>query len=153
MLSHEVVDAVRKRQFHIWTVKNIDEGIELLTGMPAGERAQDGTYPENSVHGRAIAWGVRGENAWERGAGLYIIHPNYQKRKSVLKAAFRPFFYGPRVFARYEIWRASRGVYGQIKQAPFCAVILSRCTYFQRHGQGWPLVFRKTRHRGYLAFS
>ena len=54
MLSHEVVDAVRKRQFHIWTVKNIDEGIELLTGMPAGERAQDGTYPENSVHGRAM---------------------------------------------------------------------------------------------------
>ena len=54
MLSHEVVDAVRKRQFHIWTVKNIDEGIELLTGMPAGERAQDGTYPEKSVHGRAM---------------------------------------------------------------------------------------------------
>lgn len=54
MLDHEVVEAVRKKQFHIWTVKNIDEGIELLTGLPAGTRKADGSYPEDSVHGRAM---------------------------------------------------------------------------------------------------
>ena len=54
MLDHEVVEAVRKKQFHIWTVKTIDEGIELLTGLPAGTRQTDRSYPENSVHGRAM---------------------------------------------------------------------------------------------------
>ena len=55
MLSHDVVDAVRKKQFHIWSVKNIDEGIELLTGVPAGKRSADGTYPPDTIHGRAMA--------------------------------------------------------------------------------------------------
>ena len=54
MLEHHVVEAIRKKQFHIWTVKTIDEGIELLTGVPAGVCRADGTYPENSVHGRAM---------------------------------------------------------------------------------------------------
>ena len=54
MLDHQVVEAIRKKQFHIWTVKTIDEGIELLTGVPAGVCRADGTYPENSVHGRAM---------------------------------------------------------------------------------------------------
>ena len=54
MRDHHVVEAIRKKQFHIWTVKTIDEGIELLTGVPAGVCRADGTYPENSVHGRAM---------------------------------------------------------------------------------------------------
>jgi lon-related putative ATP-dependent protease len=55
MLSHEVVDAVRKNRFHIWSVKTIDEGIELLTGIPAGKRSADGSYPPDTIHGRAMA--------------------------------------------------------------------------------------------------
>lgn len=35
MLKEEVVDAVRKGEFHIWTVGSIEEGIEILTGVPA----------------------------------------------------------------------------------------------------------------------
>jgi lon-related putative ATP-dependent protease len=50
MLSDEVVDAVSDGQFHVWAVATIDEGIELLTGRPAGERQTDGTYPPDTVH-------------------------------------------------------------------------------------------------------
>jgi lon-related putative ATP-dependent protease len=52
MLREDVVQAVREGQFHIYSVKTIDEGIELLTGVPAGERQADGTYPEGTVNYR-----------------------------------------------------------------------------------------------------
>lgn len=51
MLSDEVVAAVRDGRFHIWSVETIDEGIEILTGMPAGERKEDGSWPEDTVNG------------------------------------------------------------------------------------------------------
>ncbi len=37
MLSDEVVEAVRRRRFHVWAVRSVDEGIELLTGRPAAQ--------------------------------------------------------------------------------------------------------------------
>jgi len=49
MLKEEVVEAVREGKFHIYAVKTIDEGIEILTGMKAGSRRSDGTFEENSV--------------------------------------------------------------------------------------------------------
>jgi len=49
MLKDEVLEAVKKNQFHIYAIKNIDEGLELLSGMPAGEIGEDGNYPEGSV--------------------------------------------------------------------------------------------------------
>jgi lon-related putative ATP-dependent protease len=52
MLRDEVVQAVAEGKFHIWPVRTVDEGIEILTGVPAGERAEDGSYPEDSVNGR-----------------------------------------------------------------------------------------------------
>lgn len=52
MLSQEVVKAVRSGRFHIWTVSTIEEGIEVLTGMPAGERSADGRYSEGSLFDR-----------------------------------------------------------------------------------------------------
>src|SRR5581483_11698301 len=55
MLDDEVVEAVRDDRFHVWAVKSIDEGIELLTGRPAGRRAADGSYPAESVHGLVAA--------------------------------------------------------------------------------------------------
>ena len=54
MLKEEVVEAIRAGKFHVWPVQTIDEGIEVLTGVPAGVRGTDGTYPEESVHGRVI---------------------------------------------------------------------------------------------------
>jgi len=50
MLEQEVIDAVLAGQFHIWAVHSIDEGIELLTGVPAGQRDPEGQYPEGTVH-------------------------------------------------------------------------------------------------------
>jgi lon-related putative ATP-dependent protease len=50
MLDEEVIEAVRAGQFHVWAVRTIDEGIELLTGRAAGQRAEEGQYPEGSVH-------------------------------------------------------------------------------------------------------
>jgi predicted ATP-dependent protease len=52
MLSHEVVDSVRAGRFHIWSARTVDEGIELLTGMPAGERGTDGSSLQGSLHAR-----------------------------------------------------------------------------------------------------
>jgi lon-related putative ATP-dependent protease len=54
MLDEEVVDAVAAGRFHVYPVSTIEEGIEILTGTPAGERAEDGTYPEGSVFGRVV---------------------------------------------------------------------------------------------------
>jgi lon-related putative ATP-dependent protease len=51
MLKDDVIQAVREGKFHIWSVKTIDEGIEVLTGIPADSRNEDGTYPEGSIHG------------------------------------------------------------------------------------------------------
>jgi predicted ATP-dependent protease len=50
MLREEVVAAVKQDQFHIYSARTVDEGIEILTGVPAGERQKDGTYPENTVN-------------------------------------------------------------------------------------------------------
>lgn len=55
MLKKEIVDAVKKGRFHIWQVSHVDEGIEILTGVPAGEQAPDGTFPEDSINGRVQA--------------------------------------------------------------------------------------------------
>jgi hypothetical protein len=55
MLKPEVVEAVSNRQFNVWAVTRVDEAIELLTGMPAGERQPDGTFARESVHGRVAA--------------------------------------------------------------------------------------------------
>ncbi len=49
-LNDEVVTAVEEGRFHIYGVSTIDEGIEVLTGIPAGERREDGAYPEGTIH-------------------------------------------------------------------------------------------------------
>jgi lon-related putative ATP-dependent protease len=51
MLSDEVVTAARDGSFHVWAVETIDEGIELLTGHPAGEPDAEGAYPPGTVNG------------------------------------------------------------------------------------------------------
>jgi len=51
MLRKDVVAAVQDGKFHIHPVQTIDQGIEILTGMPAGEKNPDGTYPPGTVNG------------------------------------------------------------------------------------------------------
>ncbi len=50
MLKQEVVDAVAEGKFHIYPVRTVDEGIEILTGVAAGKRNPDGTWPEGTVN-------------------------------------------------------------------------------------------------------
>lgn len=50
MLRKDVVEAVKKGKFHVYSVKTIDEGIEILTGKKAGEKKQDGTYPKGTIN-------------------------------------------------------------------------------------------------------
>jgi hypothetical protein len=50
MLNEEVVAAVAEGKFHVYAVKTVEEGIEILTGMPAGERGEDGNYPEGTIN-------------------------------------------------------------------------------------------------------
>jgi predicted ATP-dependent protease len=49
MLKDDVVNAVRNGSFHVWAARTVDEGMQLLTGLPAGERDADGTYPEGTL--------------------------------------------------------------------------------------------------------
>ena len=50
MLKEEVVEAAKAGKFRIYPVRTIDEGIEILTGVPAGTRREDGTYEEGTVN-------------------------------------------------------------------------------------------------------
>jgi predicted ATP-dependent protease len=52
MLKSDVVDAIRRGQFNVWAVSTIEQGIELLTDMPAGKLRKDGTYPEGTLFRR-----------------------------------------------------------------------------------------------------
>ena len=53
MLREDVIKAVQDGKFHIYAVKTIDEGIEILTGMSAGDKKPGGRYPEGTVNYRA----------------------------------------------------------------------------------------------------
>jgi len=50
MLKEEVVEAVRAGKFHIYPVETVDEGIEILTGLPAGKLRPDGTFPPGTIN-------------------------------------------------------------------------------------------------------
>jgi predicted ATP-dependent protease len=50
MLREDVVEAVDAGQFAIYAVSHIDEGIEILTGVKAGERGPDGKFPEGTIN-------------------------------------------------------------------------------------------------------
>ena len=50
VLKQEVVEAVREGKFSIYTIDTMEEGLELLAGMPAGELQEDGTYPEGTIN-------------------------------------------------------------------------------------------------------
>ncbi len=50
MLKEEILEAVRGGTFSVYSIKSIDEGIEVLTGAKAGQRRDDGTYEEGTVN-------------------------------------------------------------------------------------------------------
>ncbi len=52
MLKDEVVEAVGKGQFHIWAIDTVEEGLKILTGIPAGERDSKGKFPRDTIYYR-----------------------------------------------------------------------------------------------------
>jgi predicted ATP-dependent protease len=50
MLEEEVVEAVREGKFHIYAVSAVDQAMEILTGLPAGEKKPDGTFEEGTLN-------------------------------------------------------------------------------------------------------
>ncbi len=78
MLRRDVVSAVEEGRFHIYAVSTIDEGMEVLTGVAAGGRREDGTYFEETV--------------------------NYQVNKQLQEMATRlKHFYGPTTEEKPEV--------------------------------------------------
>lgn len=49
-LADEVIDSVRKGKFHIYAVRTIEEGIEILTGVPAGKKDKNGHFPLGTIN-------------------------------------------------------------------------------------------------------
>lgn len=52
MLHREVVEAVRKRRFHVFAVQHVDQAMEILTGVPAGRLREDGTFEPDTINDR-----------------------------------------------------------------------------------------------------
>jgi Lon-like ATP-dependent protease len=53
MLREDVVEAIGDGKFNIYSVDSVDEGIEILTGVPAGKRFESGKFEEGSINDRA----------------------------------------------------------------------------------------------------
>ena len=49
-LGPKSMEAIQAGQFHVYPVESIDQGIEILTSKPAGERDEEGSYPEGSIN-------------------------------------------------------------------------------------------------------
>ena len=49
-LSDEIIEAVKNKLFHIYSVSTIEEGIEVLTGVPAGKKDSTGHFPAGTVN-------------------------------------------------------------------------------------------------------
>ena len=49
-LSDEIIESVKTGNFHIYAVSSLDEGIEILTGVPAGKRNKDGKFPAGTIN-------------------------------------------------------------------------------------------------------
>ena len=85
MLADDVVEACARGDFHVWAVSTVDEGLELLTGVPAGERS-DGEFPRGTVHG-AVDDRLR---RYAESAQAFAVSPNGSAGKRHAAAAGTP---------------------------------------------------------------
>ena len=49
-LSDEIINAVKENKFHIYSISTIEEGIEILTGVPAGKKDENGHFPAGTIN-------------------------------------------------------------------------------------------------------
>jgi predicted ATP-dependent protease len=77
MLKDEVIKAIKSGKFTIWSVENIDDGIEILTGVKAGKRLKNDSFERGTIHdlvdkelrNLSETWMSFAENHGEKGAG------------------------------------------------------------------------------------
>ncbi len=69
MLRQDVVEAVAQGKFHIYPIRTIDEGIEILTGLKAGEKREDGTFEPGTVNDLVDRELARLGRAWKEFGG------------------------------------------------------------------------------------
>ncbi len=50
MLCHDLVESVKKSLFHIWAVRNVDEGMEIITGRRSGKKLADGSFTPGTIN-------------------------------------------------------------------------------------------------------
>jgi predicted ATP-dependent protease len=50
MLRKDVVEAVKNKMFHVYAIRTIDEGLEILTDMKAGKKLTDGSFEKGTLH-------------------------------------------------------------------------------------------------------
>ena len=55
VLRQDVVDAIEAGRFHVFAVETIEQGLELLTGLPAGEQDAEGRYDEGTIFAKVVA--------------------------------------------------------------------------------------------------
>ena len=98
-LRPDVIRAVAEGRFNIWAVDRIEEGLELLTGVAAGEPQADGSYPEGTIFRRVVdrleamhALAVSAEGPRPVGQGRRYVVPGVSKSPgpSVVAAAGVP---------------------------------------------------------------
>ncbi|MBM4410544.1 MAG: ATP-dependent protease [Chloroflexi bacterium] len=84
MLRADVVEAIEAGQFHLWAIERIEEGIEILTGTPAGAtRGADGKYPEGTIFRRVedrLEAFARGRTPQPAGEPSRIVMPSPTSR-------------------------------------------------------------------------
>ena len=49
-LSDEVIESVKNKEFHIYSISTIEEGIEILTGVPSGKKDKNGQFPAGTIN-------------------------------------------------------------------------------------------------------
>jgi predicted ATP-dependent protease len=78
MLKDEVLEAVKEGKFHLYAVERIEEGIEILTGLPAGELNEEGVFTEGSIFQKVDkklkSFNVALQNSFSPNKS--IMHPN-----------------------------------------------------------------------------
>ena len=86
MLRRDVVEAVDRGDFHIYPVSTIDEGIELLTGIPAGSLDGDGAWPADTINSRVAAR----LDLWARTAQAYANPPSEKAAENPASGSSSP---------------------------------------------------------------
>jgi predicted ATP-dependent protease len=68
-LDHEVIEAVEAGEFHLYAVSDVDEGMEVLTGLKMGRRGKNGKYPNGTINRKVADTLARYSSAVDGGNG------------------------------------------------------------------------------------